>query len=379
METVHIALRLGRDGPELEADRAVNDALPQLGQTLDTNVLQGVLDTSHEVWHELGDRAAVEHGTGDTLGNEQLVALREVAGSTGIAGLGVVGVGGANTGLLVLHGVDGAHTAVGLDELALAGDEVLTWRLGGTGEETAHHDGGGAEGETLDDVANVLNTTVGDTWNAEACSESGDAVDRCGLWATDGHDLLGNAGRAGAHTDTQTVDTSLDEGGSLLTGNDIATNDIQAWVGGLDVADHIQLEDRVTLGRVEDDNVKASLNKLGQTLAVIWAGTDGGSSDQLLGLWQLGGKGVVDVLHQVGAGEEGDKVVVLVDNWELALLRLGEDGVGLGESDASLSSDKVGGHGLGDRVGGIIVELEITRSDDTNKLGAKGAVLCVGH
>lgn len=148
------------------------------------------------------------NGTRDTLGNEDAVALGEVAGSTSVAGLAVLA---ATTSLLVLHGVDAAHATVGLNKLTLARDERSTGGLGGTGKKTTHHNGGGAKGEALDDVADVLDTTIGDAGDAEAGSEGADGVDSSSLGAADGHNLLGDAGRAGAHTNAETINAGGDE------------------------------------------------------------------------------------------------------------------------------------------------------------------------
>lgn len=376
MEAVDVTLSLGRDGTELESDLAVNDTLAESGQAGDTDVLEGVLNTRNEVGEELGNGSTVEDGTRDTLGNEQLVSLREIAGGTSVGGLGVVGVDRTNTSLLVLHSVDGTHTSVGLDELTLTRDERLTGRLGGTGKETSHHDSAGTESKTLDNVANVLDTTVGNAGNTEAGSERGNAVDGSSLRTTDGHDLLGDTGRARAHTDSETVNTSSDETGGLLTGDNVATNNIETGVGLLDVLDHFNLVHGVTLRRVKDNNVETSIDELLETSLVVGAGTDGSGGDQLLGLGELGSKGVVQVLHQIGARDKRNEVAVVVDDGELALLGLLKDGVGLGELNAALGGNEVGGHDLADRIVQVVVELNITRGDDTEELGAKLAGLC---
>lgn len=368
MEAVNVTLSLSADSAELEPDVAVNDTLAERSQALHTNVLERVLDTSNEVRNELGDATTVEHATADTLGNKELVTLGEVSGGTSVGGLGIVGVGRANTSLLVLHGGNGTHTTVSLDELTLTGNKVLARRLGGTGQQTTHHDSASTESKTLDNVADVLDTTVSNARHAEASGERGDAVDRGGLGTADGHDLLGNAGRAGTHTDTKTVDTGSDQAGGLLASDDVATNDIEVGEGGLDVLDHLDLVHGVTLRRVEDDNVEAGINQLLETALVLGAGTNGSGGDELLGVGQLGGEGIVDVLHQIGAGEKRDEVAVLVNNGELALLGLLENRVGLGEVDAGAGSDQVGGHDDGDRVAVVVVELGVTRGDDTDDL-----------
>ena len=101
-----------------------------------------------------------------------------------------------------------------------------------------------------------------------------------------------------------------------------------------------------------------------------------GGSDQLLRVRKLGGEGVVQVLHQVRARQERNEVEVLVDNRELALLRLVEDTVSLLQVNTVGGSNEVGGHDRSDGVVDVVVELDVTRRDDTNELGAKLAVLC---
>lgn len=372
MQTVDIALGLSTGGSELEPHNTVVNSLVHLSKALDTNVLERVLNTGHKVGYELGDGATVLDRARNTLGNEHAVALGEVASGTGVASLGV---GVASASLLVLHGGDAAHTTVGLDELTVAADEVLTRRLGGTSEETTHHNSGSAHGKTLDDVTNVLNTTVGNARNTEALGERGDVEDGCSLGTSNSHDLLGNTSTSTAHTDTKTVGASGNQSSSLVASDDVSANYVETGVLVLDVPDHLDLVHGVTLARVENDNVKASVDELLQTDLVLRSGTDSGSSDELLGVRKLGCKRVVQVLHQIRARQEGDQVEVLVDDGELALLRVVQNGVGLLKVNAVASGNKVGGHDCGDRVVDIVVELDVTGSDDTDKLGAQLAVL----
>jgi hypothetical protein len=130
------------------------------------------------------------------------------------------------------------------------------------------------------------------------------------------------------------------------------------------------------LGGVEDDNVETGINELLETELVLWAGTDSSGADELLGLWQLGGIWEVEVLGQIGAGDHGDKVALLVNDWELALLGLGENGVGLLEGDALLGGDELSDHDSGDGLLVVLFELDISVGNNTKELGAKLAGLC---
>lgn len=312
-------------------------------------------------------------GTRDTLGNEDAVTLGKVTSSAGVALLAVLAT---VAGLLVLHGVDAAHATVSLDQLALSGNEGGTRRLSGTGEETTHHDSGSAKGEALDNVADVLNTAIGNARNAEAGSESADTVNGSGLGATDSHDLLGDAGRTTAHTNSETVDTGRNEGGGLLAGDDVTTNDIKTRELGLAPLDHVNLVHAVALGAVKNDDIEAGVDKHLETDLVLGTSTDGSSAEELLAVGELGSQREVLVLGQVGAGDHGDQVLGRVDNGELALLGLGENLVGLLKGDAVGGSNEVGDHDAGNGGAVVILELEVAVGNDTEKLRAQLSVLC---
>lgn len=314
----------------------------------------------------------MSHRARDALGNEDTVTLGEVPGGTGIAPLAVLA---AIAGLLVLHGVDTAHTTVSLDELTLPRDEGGARGLGGTGEETTHHDGGGTKGETLDDVTDVLDTTVGDAGNTVLSGEAADGVDGRGLGTANGHDFLGNTGRATSHANSQTVYTSLDQGGRLFSGDDVSSDDLKLGELLLDPLDHFNLVHAVSLGAVKDDDVETSVDELLKPDFVLGSGADSGGSDELLAIGGLGGEGEILVLVQVGAGDHGNKVEVLVHDGELALLRVLQDLVGLGQGDAGLGSNEVGNHDIFNGLIEVGFELDITVSDDSEKLGTNATSL----
>ena len=156
--------------------------------------------------------------------------------------------------------------------------KVDTGCLCGAGEERTHHDARRAEGEGLGDVTDVADATVGDDGDAKVVCVLGNSVDRRALGTSDSHDLLGDANRARAHADTEGIGTRGDERGGLLLGDDVAGNDLQVTVGGLDVLDHVHLPDRIALRRVNDDDVDAGLHEKLEARAVVLAGRDGGAT-----------------------------------------------------------------------------------------------------
>lgn len=225
-------------------------------------------------------------------------------------------------------------------------------------------------------MSNVLNTAIGDARNAKASRKSAHVVDGSGLRAAHGHDLLGDAGGTTAHADSETVNASGDEGSSLLSSHDVSSNDIEVGEFGLDPLDHLNLVHAVTLRRIQDDNVQTSIDQLLETELVLWAGANGSGAEELLAVGELGGKGEVLVLGQVGARDHRNEVQLRVHDGELALLRLGKNLIRLEQGNAIGSGDEVGDHDLGDGSRQVFLELDVSVGDDAQQLGAELAVLC---
>lgn len=340
-------------------------------EALNAAVLQRVLNTSSKVRHELGDGSSVRNGTRHTLGNKNAVTLGEVASSAGVTLLAVLA---AATGLLVLHGVNAAHATVRFNELALSGNERGTGRLGSTGQQTTHHDGRSTKSQALDDVANVLDTTIGNAGNTEPGGESANGVHAGSLGPADGHDLLSDASTATAHTDTETINASSNERSSLLPGDHVSADHIQAREFLLDPLDHVDLVHAVTLAAVEHNHIKSSIDQLLQADLVLGTRANGSGAEELLGVGELGGKGEVEVLVQVGTRDHRHEVSLFIDNRKLALLGLGQNLVGLLKVDTSRSSDKVRDHHIGDWLLRVLLKLEVAVGDDSEELRAKLAV-----
>lgn len=364
MERVDTTLGLGSSSAALKADGAVAHTLLHGIDRVNTDILERVLETSVEVRDKLLDRTLVDDRSRNTLGDLDRVRLGVVTLGRSVSTI---------TGLL--HGIERSHTTVLLEALAVQ-VEVLTGRLGGTGEETAHHDTRGTQSQGLGDVTNVSDTAIGNNGDTVLGSKLGNLVDGSSLRTTAGHNLLSDANGARTHTDTKAVSTGSDQASSLLPDDNVSGNDIDLGVSGLDPLDHLDLEGGVTLGRVQDNDVQSSGDKETKTVAVIGAGTNGSTAEQLLGLGGLAGKREVLVLEEIRAGEEGAKLTVGIDDGELALLGLAKDLVGLLQSDTLLGNDQVSGHaGLqGGRV--VVDELDVTGSDNTNQLGSELSVLC---
>ena len=91
-----------------------------------------------------------------------------------------------------------------------------------------------------------------------------------------------------------------------------------------------RLVHRVALAGVQDNDVDAGLDEGRCAVAVAWPRADCGTDKQLL-VRVLGRGGEVAVLLQIRARCEGDELVLVVDDGELALLGLAHDAVRLQE------------------------------------------------
>lgn len=280
VQTMHIPLGLRAHGPQLKPHRPIPHPIPQRRQAARPDILQGMLQARQQIGYEFRNGTAIEHGARNSLRDEQTVAFGEIPRFARVALVRALCRHG--TRFLVLHRVDAAHTPICLDELALARDEVVAGRFRRSRQETPHHDRRGAQGEALDDVADVLDAAVGDAGDAEAGRELADVVHGRGLWAADGHDLLRDAGAAAAHTDTEAVDARGDEIGGLGYRNDVAADDVEARVLLLDELDHLDLEHAVALAAVQHNNIQPRFRQRLQALAILRAGADRRGADQLL-------------------------------------------------------------------------------------------------
>jgi hypothetical protein len=82
------------------------------------------------------------------------------------------------------------------------------------------------------------------------------------------------------------------------------------------------------------------------------------------------------VLLQVSSRQERNQVTVSVDDWKLTLLGSSQDLVTFRKGDTLLSGDQVLGHDITDKGSEVFVELDISRSDDTNELTANLTSFC---
>lgn len=248
--------------------------------------------------------------------------------------------------------------------------EVLSRRLRRSSQKSTHHHRARSQTQRLSDVTDVSDSSVSPGRDSELLGELRDGVDGGSLRSTDGHDFLGDADGSGSHSDSKRVGSSSDEHSGLLPSDDVSSDDVDVGVGSLDPLDHLDLEDRVSLRGVENDDVKSGFDEEGESLLIGRSSSDGGSTEELLGGRLLGGERVVLVLEEIGSSEEGSKVSLGVDDGEFTLSGVSEESVGFVELDSDLSDDEILGHDRGE--GGVgVPELNVSTSDDSEELASE--------
>ena len=356
MKAVDTALLLSSWRSDLESQGASVKLLLGILKAVNSSILHPVPYTLDQVGDVSAKRSLVLNSTANALRHldGRLVVVPHVALLASL-----------------LHGLKTAHATVALQSDPVL-VEVFAGGLVGTGKHGSHHNARGATRQSLGNVSRGLDTAIGQDGDAVLARELGNVVDGRRLGTADGANLLGGADRSDAHTDTEAVGTGLDEMEGLGGSNDVAADDIDAGVGLLKMLNDLQLVGGIALGGVNDDDVHPSLNEGLGTVAIFRPSTDGGADEELLRLFVLGGAGEVTVLLQIGPGDEGHDLVVLVDNGELALLGFLEKRVGLLEADALLGDGELvaGGHELAHLDGEVVHEGGVAVGDDADELAA---------
>lgn len=89
--------------------------------------------------------------------------------------------------------------------------------------------------------------SISNAGHAKLPGDASHVVDGCGLRPTHSTDLLSGADGTTAHTHSDTIDASLDEMVGLTRGDDITANQLDLGIVLLDVLNHVNLVDGITL------------------------------------------------------------------------------------------------------------------------------------
>mmetsp|Transcript_45312 Transcript_45312/g.52088 ORF Transcript_45312/g.52088 Transcript_45312/m.52088 type:complete len:225 (-) Transcript_45312:393-1067(-) len=190
--------------------------------------------------------------------------------------------------------------------------------------------------------------------------------------------FLSSANRATTHTNSETIDSGVNESLGLTASDDITTDDVQIGVVGSQVLDHVQLINRVSLRGINDDNVNTCGNQALDTFFVSLAGSDGGTTHQMSFLIN-GGQGEIFLSHQISSGHQGDQLVALIDNGKFTLLTFLQDFLALGQIVRFVSGDQICGHNFAQ--GGIDIsdEINITTGNKSQKFATHLSTICDGN
>ena len=113
--------------------------------------------------------------------------------------------------------------------------------------------------------------TIRNARHTKLAGNAGHVVDSSGLGTAHSTHLLGSADGAAAHAHAETVHACQDEVIGLSGGHHVAADELDVRVGGLDVLDHVDLVHRITLGRIDHDDVRARRDQCLHTQLVVGA------------------------------------------------------------------------------------------------------------
>ena len=305
---------------------------------------------AHELVNGLPGQALVRHTALDAFWDQFLVVLLE------IAVLGTLG-----------HSAQAAHAAVDLELAALihlgfAGG-FLTAR-----QQRAQHDHVGARGQSLGDVAGILDAAVGDDGHSVLRRHTGRIVHSGDLRHADtGHHTGGTDG-AGADADLHAVRARLNEGAGTLCGGHVARDQLHVGIERLDAAHTLQDIMGMAVGGVQRQHVGPRFHQSGHPVQHVGGNADGGAHQQA-SFVVAGGIGVDLGLFNVLDGDQALEMELIVHNGELFHLVAPEDLLGLLQRGALLCGDQVVlSHHVIDQLAHIGLELHIPVGDDADEL-----------
>ena len=219
----------------------------QVGDGPGAAVAHGRAQPADQLAGHGGQRAAVGHLALDAL-RHQLVLAQHV-----VLEVAVLGVGAA--ALPVPHRAERAHAPVQLVLLAVDEDHLARALLA-AGQQAAQHDGVGARGDGLGDVAGVLQAAVADHRHPGRAGRLRRLVDRGDLRHAHAGHHPGGADRARPDADLDAVRPGVDQGLRTRPGGHVAADHLGVGVG-LDLRDHVQHGLRVAVRGVHDEEVHA--------------------------------------------------------------------------------------------------------------------------
>src|SRR6266542_4067921 len=330
-DVVHVALAQPGGGDPHEAR-----LLAELLDRLAAEVAHAAAEAAGELVERHLDGPLVRDAPLDPLGHE------------------LVGVGDVRLEVAVLrallHRAERAHAPVRLVAAPLVEDD-LARRLLGAREERADHDGGGAGGERLHEVAGELHAAVGDDRDAVLLRGPGAVVHSGDLRDPDAGDDARRADGAGADAALHRVDARLAERLGRLEGLDV----LEVLLGR---ADRVDDAPAVPVGGVDRDDVHPRLEERLDARLAVGADADRGAAQEPAERVLRGVRVLLDLLDVLDRDEPLQLVGVVHDEELLDPVAV-EQLLRLLDRDRDAGGDEVLRHHLLDALLEVLLEAQV--------------------
>mmetsp|Transcript_45053 Transcript_45053/g.130093 ORF Transcript_45053/g.130093 Transcript_45053/m.130093 type:complete len:313 (+) Transcript_45053:777-1715(+) len=148
----------------------------------------------------------------------------------------------------------------------------------------------------------------------------------------------------------------------------------------LQVTDHLNLVQGVSLRRVDNNNIHASFNQKASSLLIIRTSTNGSSTEQLFISRLLGGERILLLLLKIRSGNQGNKFILIIHHREFSFLRLLQHLVGLLQTDSFGRDRKLGTlrHKILNLDRWVLNEGSVTVRNNTHKTTSHFTSVCDG-
>lgn len=189
----------------------------------------------------------------------------EIAGTLKVAFARALGHGGKRT-----------HAAISLEGTALI-EDGLAGAFVDAGEEGTDHDAAGSGGDGLGDVSGILDTAVGDERDVVFFGGAIGVGDSGDLRNADSSNHAGGADGARSDANFDRVCAGFDQSEGAFVRSDVAGEEVDVGEGLFDIANCLEDAGRMTVGRIDREDIDLFGNESGGAVHVVAGGADGGA------------------------------------------------------------------------------------------------------
>ena len=211
------------------------------------------------------------------------------------------------------HGADRSHAAIRLERAALVQNQ-FAGAFVGAGEERSDHDGARARGQSLGDVAGILDAAIGDDRNARIFGGAVGFGDRRDLRNAGAGDDARGADGAGPDADLDAVGAGASQFAGAVEGGDVAGEQFHVRAA-FDLTSFTASRTLrgVPVRAVDGEHVDFGLGQFLRALQKISGGADGRAYAQAA-LRIFRGVGILQFLLDVFDRDQALEVVLVVDD-----------------------------------------------------------------